>query len=163
MKTIGLYGGSSLLELGPAADVQLFFDCVNRFVVPKKPECNWDIVTDRLYRRYLRAEELPVADKILNIARCVLVTVSTSEVDWGYISAPSSVTRLDPRKQTLGEVFSDYFEKFSRCRESAETFYKTFKTYQPVKIVVTDIPAFVTDKKRSPEEYDALSGAPFWV
>jgi hypothetical protein len=163
MKTIGLSGGSSLSELGPASDVQLFFDCVEEFVVYKLPEQDWNILTDRLYRRYIRIDELAKAAEMMEQVKQVFANLSSSAVDWGGITGASAKTRLDPSRSTLAEVFAKYFENFAYCKESAEFFFKSWKIYQPVRIVVSDMPEFMKEKNRQLDDYEKLEGPPFWL
>ncbi|WP_422977780.1 hypothetical protein [Undibacterium sp. Ji49W] len=168
MKTIALFGGGSLCELDSVADVQLFFDCMKEFVAHKFPKQDWNILTDRLYRRYLRMEELTSAETMMEQVKEVFANVPNSAIDLSGITTPSAKTQLDPNKITLAEIFSKYFEHFVHCKESAEINYKAFKSYpgyeyEPVKMVIADMPEFMTDKKRPLEEYDALNGEPFWM
>lgn len=160
MRVIGFLGGSSLCELGPISDVDLFFDCIREFVIPKFPERKWEIITDRLYKRYIRIDELSAAAMMIDDAHEVFSSVSRSMVDWGCISSVSS--RLNIDKETLAEIFEKYFENFSHCKESAEIFFETWKSYQPVRIVVADMPVFMKEKKRALEDYDIFEGIPFW-
>ncbi|MEP6637633.1 MAG: hypothetical protein ABJB97_12990 [Acidobacteriota bacterium] len=162
MRTIGFFGGPTISELGPVADVQLFFDCINSLVVPAAPDRNWSLLTDRLYRRYLRREELVPAQALMDEVQTRFSTIPSSTVNWSNITTSAAVSRLDPSKATLAEVFSAYFDRFARCRESAEIFFHTWQSYQPLKIVIVDLPDSVTDQDRLPEEYESLEGEPFW-
>ncbi|MFZ3003915.1 MAG: hypothetical protein WA071_26610 [Undibacterium umbellatum] len=168
MKIIAFLGGSSLCELGPAADVQLFFDCVQEFVVHKVPEPDWPILTDRLYRKYLCMDELARAEILMDQVKHVFANVPISEIDLSGITEPTPKTWLDPKNATLAELFSKYFENFTHCKDSTKMNYETFKSYpgyqyEPVRIVISNMPEFMTDKKRSLEEYEAIDGEPFWT
>lgn len=75
---------------------------------------------------------------------------------------------LNPDQPTLADVFSRYFEGFADCIESARLNYETFKSYprysyEPVRIVISDLAGFARDKKKPLAEYDALEGKPFWL
>lgn len=159
MRKIGFLGGSSLCELGPISDVDLFFYCIREFAIPKFPERNWNIIIDRLYRRYLRLDELSAAMMMMDNVREVFSSLPTSVVDWG-INKNSSSLNID--RSTLAEIFGKYFEEFKYCKESAEIFLENWDVYQPVRVVVSDMPEFMTDKKRDLADYDALDGLPFW-
>lgn len=63
---------------------------------------------------------------------------------------------------TLADVFIKYFECFNCCVESAKGFFDDWNIYQPVKIVISDLSEFMVDKNRPLENYDDLSGDPFW-
>jgi hypothetical protein len=168
MKLIGITGGSSLCELGPASDVQLFFDCLNTFVVSKHPEKDWSLLVDRLYKRYLRLDELDSAVVLMEQARKSFVNQSSEAVDWKLSIKMAPGTRLDSTKKTLVEIFENFFDHFIHCVESAKTNYEGFKSYQgykfePVRIVVSDQPWFIVEKNRPLEEYDTLIDKPFWL
>ncbi|WP_134167095.1 hypothetical protein [Paraburkholderia caballeronis] len=61
MRKIGFNGGGLLYELGLASDVSLFFDCLGADTQEANHEQDWSLLTDRLYRRYLRLDELEPA------------------------------------------------------------------------------------------------------
>jgi hypothetical protein len=63
----------------------------------------------------------------------------------------------------LADVFSKYFECFDSCVSDARLFYNDWGKYLPVRVMVSDVPEFITDKLRPLEEYDALEGEPFWL
>jgi hypothetical protein len=60
-------------------------------------------------------------------------------------------------------VFARYFLLFEKAKESADSFFKAFNIYQPVKVVIADTPGFMIDKKRPLSEYDTLEGKAFWL
>lgn len=162
MKNVGFFGGAALAELGSAADVQLFFDCVTSFVVPGLPNLDWPLIMDRLYRRYTRREDLERTQALMNEIQKRFGAVASSAVDWSNIRSPKAMTRLDPTRPTLALVFSAYFERFAHCRESAEIYFQKWQRYRPVKIGITDLPDLMTEKSRPLKEYDAIEGEPFW-
>lgn len=55
MKHVGLQGGSSIFELGAVSDMRCFFSIINS-VGDRVPDL--EVYMDRLYRRYLRLENL---------------------------------------------------------------------------------------------------------
>lgn len=163
MKNVGFHGGSSICELGPRADVALFFECLDAYVEKPHSEKNWSLLTDRLYRRYLKQDELDEASALMRSAKDIFGSVSSASVDWNGISAAPRVSRLNPDQGNLADVFSKYFEKFDYCVESAKVFFKSWNIYQPVRTVVSDMPDFMTDKKRPLDQYEVLEGKPFWL
>jgi hypothetical protein len=152
MKNVGFHGGSSIRELGPSADVELFFQCLETCALNCHTEHNWSLLTDRLYRRYLKKR-----------AREIFETMPSSSVNWQGLAAEPGKTRLNPDQPNLAVVFSKYFETFDYCADSAKVFFDSWKIYQPVRTVVSDLPDFMTDKKRSLDQYEALEGKPFWL
>ena len=163
MKNVGFHGGSSICELGPSADVVLFFDCLNAYAAKPHPEKNWSLLTDRLYRRYLKQDELDEASALMKNAKDIFGSVPSASVDWKEISAAPGLSRLNPDQKNLADVFSKYFENFDYCVESSKVFFKSWNIYQPVRTVISDLPDFMTDKKRPLDQYEVLEGKPFWL
>ena len=165
MRLIGIDGGHTIYELGPVSDVVLFFDCLDLFVVKEQPEKDWSLLTDRLYRRYLKMDELESAAELMEFARKVFLTLPASSVEWDYTMQEKKTTWLDPSRNNLGEIFVKYFDTFLKARESAIYFYNRFGIYQVLKIVPSNIPHAIIEKMRPEAEYDALDkdAKPFWL
>jgi len=170
MRKIGFDGGNLICELGPSADVELFFECLHIYAEAIEPTMDWGLLTDRLYRRYLRLDELDKASALMERARNLFgFHPSASSVDWGERSVASDEQSwLNPNQPTLADVFNKYFESFSRCVSSARSSYERFKSYpgyqyQPVRLVISDLAGYARDKKKPLADYDALTGKPFWL
>lgn len=166
MKIIGLDGGHTVYELGPVSDVQLFFDCIQECVVPRSPDGDWTLLTDRLYRRYLRQAELEPASVLMDRARTVLLSLPTNSMDWeGRYSGDPGSSRLDMDGESLGDVFSRYFQLFTKARDSALSFLSEFAIYQPVRVISSSLPHFAIEKDVSLDQYDELASneIPFWL
>ncbi len=170
MRNIGFSGGSSIRELGPAPDVVLFFNCLRTYAEQDHPEADWSLLTDRLYRRYLRLEELDNASVLMERVRSIFSEKSAaSSIEWdSTILANTEKSWLNPNQATLAEVFSKYFRSFSYCVESAKINYDALKSepgysYEPVRIVISDLQGFARDQNKPLAEYDALEGDPFWL
>jgi hypothetical protein len=162
MSNIGFVAGPTLHELGPVADVQKFFDCLALVAVTPYPDRDWSLLTERLYRRYLRLDELQPAQDLMDVAKAAFAATPSASIDWGDVTASPGTSRLKTDRPTLADVFSAYFDSFADCRESAELTDKLWKNYRPLKIVVSDLPRFISEKDRPPEAYDTLEGEPFW-
>jgi len=107
---------------------------------------------------------LEVASGLMNQVKQAFAKVPSSAVKWREATAANAPEScLDSKLPTLADVFEKYFETFMTAKRSAESFFEAFKIYQPVRIVIADIPEFMTDKKRPLQEYDALDGQPFWL
>ncbi|WP_082079831.1 hypothetical protein [Cupriavidus basilensis] len=165
MRKIGFHGGHSIYELGPAPDVALFFGCLKTYAENDHQEQDWSLLTDRLYRRYLRREELDETLALMEQVRQIFAQVpAKSGVEWDskMIGDPQK-SWLDPYQPTLAEVFSRFFENFVKACGSAKSFVEVFNIYQPVRVVISDLPGFARDKSKPLEDYDALEGEPFWL
>ncbi|WP_095093535.1 hypothetical protein [Pseudomonas sp. Irchel 3A5] len=166
MRKLGFDGGHTVYELGPISDVVLFFECLNAFVVSKYPDRDWSLLSDRLYKRYLRRGELDESLALMEEAKSIFLTLPSSSVEWDEdMQADRDRTWLDSRVDNLGEVFYRYFDLFSKAKDSAVSFLDEFGIYQPVRILASDIPALFFEKNRPLNEYDALelSSLPFWL
>lgn len=171
MKVIGFSGGGSICELGSISDVVLFFDCLEMFSKWKYPSEDWSLLTDRLYRRYLRFEELDAASERIGRAKILFSELPVSAVEWNdNFLRDAEKTRLSPSSATtLLDVFGKYFSLFFHCAESAKISYDSFKSYpgyqyQPVRLIPTDNPWAMLEHQRSLNEYDELgpNDLPFW-
>ncbi|MEI7297182.1 hypothetical protein WCQ02_34065 [Paraburkholderia tropica] len=165
MRKIGFDGGHSMYELGPAPDVSLFFHCLRRYAEEDHPTQDWSVLTDRLYRRYLRAEELEPALKLMAQAREIFAQQpAKTSIEWdAAMLADPERSRLNPDQPSLADVFSSYFDRFADACASAKSFVDAFNIYQPVRTVITDLASFARDKNKPLEEYDALEGTPMWL
>jgi hypothetical protein len=170
MRKIGFNGGGLLCELGPAPDMALFFSCLERYAEQDHPEQDWSLLTDRLYRRYLRREELEPALALMTQAQETFAQrPAKTSIEWDEkMLANPEKSWLDPDQSTLADVFGRYFQGFANCVESARLNYETFKSYpgysyEPVRTVISDLPGFARDKNKPLAEYDALEGEPFWL
>lgn len=166
MRIIGLDGGHTVYELGPVSDVVLFFRCLSVFAEASQPEKDWGLLTDRLYKRYLRIEELDQAASLMGSVKIVFASLPISSVGWDIdLLQDCTKTWLDINNETLADVFSKYFDIFIKAKNSATSFLDNFGVYQPVKIVPSDMPLFMIEKERSLADYDNLKrdDLPFWL
>ncbi|QQC64328.1 hypothetical protein [Paraburkholderia ginsengisoli] len=165
MRTIGFDGGHSIYELGPAQDVVLFFECVKAYAEHDHPETDWSLLTDRLYRRYLRREELrPALGLMMQVQEIFALKPAKSAIEWNpNMLGDLQKSWLSSDQATLADVFERYFERFEKACNSAESFFESFSIYQPVRVVISDTPGFMRDKNKPLAEYDALEGKPFWL
>jgi hypothetical protein len=160
MRIIGLLGGATVYELGTINDVQTFFDCVDKYVMRQTDDVRWNLITDKLYQRYLMLEDLPRSSDLMAEIKRQFEQIST--IDAGLKNQLDGKSRLDLSRETLAEVFGKFFEVFLCCKEEVEVFSKRFGTYQPLRIVIGDMPQLVNEKVRKLDQYDNLTGEPFW-
>lgn len=166
MRNVAFYGGGVICELGPVSDVVLFFDCIHAFVAMERAGTDWSLLTDKLYRRYLCETEFEPAVALMAQVNAVFREIPSSAVEWNpALSGNSNKSILNPDLPTLGDVFARYFDQLDFCVESARLFYTEWKIPQIIRIVAADSPAFLQDKLRGRDEYDALrlTDKPLWL
>lgn len=170
-RNIGIFGGGSIRILGPVSDVVLFFGCIKSFAVPEFPENNLALITDRLYRRYLKIEELDSAKKLMEEIHMIFSKTPSGAIEWGdAMLGKQEKTILNPDLDTLSDVFSKYFNSFFYCVGAARSSYESFKDYpdykyEPVRIGISNVPNFMLDERRPLSDYDSLGDEekPFWL
>ncbi|CNL80567.1 hypothetical protein [Yersinia aleksiciae] len=171
MRHIGFSGGALTVELGTVNDVALFFECLKFFSEWKYPKQNWHLLTDRLYKRYLKQEEALAAKDQMMRVRQLFTELPNSSVEWDKVNQVGHKnSKLNPELLTLADIFSRYFSAFFECLESAEVMFEEFKSYpnyqyEPLRVVITDMPLYLDDQHRSLDQYDALGpdDLPFWL
>ena len=155
---VAFTGGARVNQVGPVQDVVFFFDCIRRFAGEALGPHGRDLLLDRLYRRYLRLEELEPA-----LAAIKLVEERFRAVPMEFIELPSP-TRVDTGHANLAEALEDTCRRLKECVGSADYGARnTTWAYEPVKIVRSDFASIARESKRPPEEYDTLDGPPFWL
>ena len=161
---IGFAGGGIMSDLGTDSDMQLFFECISYYVPSKYPDQNWSIITDRLYRRYLKLEELDDAESLMKIVEKEFRQLNRESVDWSNVESGETQSDLDRSKPTLFEIFSRYFRSFYRCIEFALLEYNDLKFYRPIMVSITTIPDYYNYEKISLSVFDNLKSddKPIW-
>ncbi|MEW9524417.1 hypothetical protein MRBLRH8O_002239 [Agrobacterium radiobacter] len=162
MNRIGFFGGSSIFELGSKSDVLCFFSILKDL---GRGRDSYDVLTDRLFRKYIRLGEIDAAILIMNEAHEYFSKIQSGGFDWDRFGFNKSDTNLDTTLSNLSDVFRKYFEGFEYCVQSSRAFNDDWGIYKAVRVVVSDMPGFLVDKSRPLEEYDALGAdeKPFWL
>ncbi|WP_239375358.1 hypothetical protein [Snodgrassella gandavensis] len=168
-KDTGFCGGSSVFTLGTDSDMELFFDCISYYLQPKYPEENWSILTDRLYRRYLKLEELDTAEFLIKLVEKEFKQLDQEAIDWSPILSGKAKSDLDKTKSTLYDIFERYFYAFHYCVESAKINYEDFKSdpdyeYEPVMVAITILPYSISYEQIPLSVFDNLGAdeKPIW-
>jgi hypothetical protein len=165
---MGFTGGALIVRLGSASDMILFFECIDFYVVKKYPNEDFSVIADRLYRKYLKLEELDEAVSKMKLSEEVFKSLPRDAVDWTLSEEGKLVTYLDFHKETLGEIFQEYFDGFYRCASSSKYFYdadeRAEKVYQPTMTCPVNIGGFEYYKAIPLSIFDALApdDKPFW-
>jgi hypothetical protein len=135
----GYVGGGRIYGLGYLSDMILFFDCIRFYIPPKYPNENFDIILDRLYKRYLKLEELDEAVAKMKLIEEVFKTLPRDAVDWEKIDNGSIKSDLNTHQDMLFDIFKGYFEGFYECADSAQHCFNIGYSYKPVKVSPTGI------------------------
>lgn len=162
MKRVGFQGGSSIFELGIASDMVCFFS-----VIREKVELSGSdlLILDRLFRRYLRLEDLMEATIFMLRSQDCLSGIPNRVIELESLGWRSDNSFLDMACSNYAEVFIKYFDGFEYCVESAKGFYEDWGVYKPVRTIVCDMPGYMVEKLRLLDEYDNLgpNDLPFWL
>ncbi len=163
MANVGFTGGSLLCEEGPASDMVVFFNCLRLCAAEAGPSSGELALVDRLYRRYLKLDELDAALAFMTKAQGRLAQASALKFDWTEAGLDPANTQLNLSGATLAVVFDKYFQDFPRCVEAAKSFSARWNILQPVRVVKSQVTEFTDEKKRPLDEYEQLQGDPFWL
>ena len=159
MKKIGFTGGSLISQLDNKAEMQFFFDCIENYAVRGDVE-KWALITDRLYRKYLKLNEVYIALSLMEEASKVFESIKISKVSLTR-NLPKNTT-LNLGDVTLSAALARYFKAFKNVSEDAIMFYDKFDKYQSVKVIIADMVESTKWNKLSNEEYEAVVGEPLW-
>ena len=160
---VGLHGGNSIWELGSQRDMLVFFGCLDCLAQSNLSEMGRFVLFDRLFKRYLRPEDLDEAVSAFMIAREQFRLANMKDVQLERLGFDRDETALQIDQANPGMIFERYFEALFDCIESYRLGKQNFGFYyNPVKISRTDLPGFVEDKARDKKLYDELTGPPYW-
>lgn len=162
MRNIGFSGGGFIGQVGTVSDAILFFDCVNYFAPLTRPDHDWSLLVDRLYRRYIALEDTARAQALMDELQPIFGATPSSEIDWGTEKVR---TVLDRDLPTLADVFAKYFKFFRLCGDSALLFHRSWGGVKPLRTIISDMPAAMLEDDRPLAEFDALApdDKPFWL
>lgn len=142
MSMVGFCGGGLMHESGTANEIQIFFDTLRGVEQITFNDLEWSLVLDRLYRRYVRFEDIDKTKQVMDYYKTILVKKSEDEIS---------------------NLLLRYFRHFDSSVSSALSFYQAFGEYLPIKISVVDLPWYLLEGQRPLHEYDQLEDKPFWL
>ena len=160
---VGFHGGNSVWELGSARDMAVFFACLDRLARSSLSETGCSVLLDRLFKRYLRPEDLDEAVLATMVARQQFELVGVEDARLAELGLDRNETALQLDAANLATMFERYFDAILDCIES----YRLGKQiagyfYNPVKAGRTDLPGLAEDDARDAQLYDELTGPPYW-
>ena len=160
---LGFQGGNNMFELGRQQDMVVFFRYLDCLTLTTLNETGRFVLLDRLFKRYLREEDLDEAIAAMNVVKQQFgfVTVNSAKlIEFGLDESHTLLPFLDG---TLLDIFDKYFYAFFYCVDSYRRGKKMFGYYyNPVKVSRIDTPGFTEDDARPEKAYDDLVGPPFW-
>jgi hypothetical protein len=162
-KNVGYFGGHSIYTLGPSFDVQAFFNAVQRLIPAARNSSEYDLITDRLFRRYLHKDQLDKSLQLMQSLDDEFNAIANKNIDWHSFGVVDYVSKLELTAETVGGVFEKYFELFKKAYESTLSFESEFKIFKPIRLVFADLPDFMLDKTRPLSAYDEPDLIPFWM
>jgi hypothetical protein len=162
MKHIGFFGGTSMFKLGSVSDMKCFFSVIERNR-EKLQEPN--IFLDRLYRRYVRFDELDTVEATMPLLRTIFSAIHTDESVLSKFGWRKEETMRDLSQKNLLGIFSGYFKAIEHCICMARLVRADSNKYIPLRTGVVDIPDYIYDDLRPLSEFDALGpdDPPFWL
>jgi hypothetical protein len=163
MTNVGFRGGSTVRDLGTATDMKAFFHFVRRGLLDLENGGDYELLTDRLYRRYLRLEDLDKTSTFAQDIHDILMRMPSGSMDWKAAGWVPTATRLDLSRNTVADVFDRYINSISALSENAKSFERKFHIYRPVMTIISDLPRLHIDQSRPLAEYDLLESDPIWL
>lgn len=163
MNNVGFLAAMTIFVLGPASDVACFFNSVTCLLEGGERGRRFPYVTERLYRRSLRHDELVFVSRDMLEIEYEFRRLNASEVDFYSLGLDGSSTRLSFEEGDLSEVFFRFFSGFSEVVKCTDLFFSEFGEYVPVRIGFTDGAAALVDISRPVDFYEKLQGNPLWL
>ncbi|QXF34867.1 hypothetical protein B0X70_18120 [Photorhabdus akhurstii] len=165
MKNVGIHAAMTLAEIGTASDINGFFNLVVTLLKHRNKGSKYPWVTENLYRRSLKYEELSSVKRDLDSIERSFSQISAKGIDWMSLGVNVNNTKLNLKGESLSIVFKRLFSAFSEALECTEVYYQELNEYIPVRIGFTDTPYYIDEINRPLEKYDALGpdDPPFWL
>ncbi len=138
---VGFWGGSSMYQVFLMIYRSSLKHSQN-YLLNFQMIFEWPLVLNRLYKKYVRYEDINKTKEIMDFCKSKLTEASENENT---------------------NIFLKYFRQFNSAVESAIYFYEYFNDYVPVRIVVVDLPWQMVEARRPLREYDQLEGEPYWM
>jgi hypothetical protein len=169
MYKVGINGGGTLTEVGDADGMQAFFDMISMIGESMDDE-SIKLITDRLYRRYVRLEDVEQTRNVLASIRERLLAVPTIVLKERFPALNEERSGILFGEGSVAFAFSKYFYAIEHCLEAAEVSLRYFSAkpefgyhYEPVMVVRSEMPACIVDRRSVLSEHEQLDGPPVWL
>jgi hypothetical protein len=169
MYKVGFNGGGTLVEVGDVSAMEVFFEVVRAHVATSS-DTELATIVDRLYRRYVRLEDVALTRLAVAMIRTAFASLPLTVLDGRLSRAERTSGGILDGENDLASAFSRYFYAIEQCIDSAEVNLRHFKArpeisyeYEPVLIIRSEVPAFFIDKRIKLSAYDELKEEPFWL
>jgi len=165
VKKVGVLAAMTLAEIGFVADLSVFFNTVIKLLENGTEGSVFPWVTEKLYRRSLKENELILVKQQLDEIRNEFSKIELSNSDLVGLGLNIEKTAFDINEKNLSMLFKRVFDAYDEAFECSQAYRETFKEYIPVRLGVTDAPYYIDDINRPESEYESLdiNSQPFWL
>jgi hypothetical protein len=167
-RIVGFLGSHSICEVGTVGYMCAFFGVI-RMIAARHPEVpDWDLLTDRLYKRYVRPADLERTRQLTARAYAEAAGMLTTTIDFRPLGWTPVPTEEKVKLPTLALVFADAFRSFDATASSA-IYAREHSPEWPrghvVRTLTTSIALMNIDEKQTFDMLDARGpdDPPFWA
>lgn len=168
MYKVGFIGGNTLVEVGGVVGMRAFFEVIAA-VETSDGDTSMSEIVDRLFRRYVRLDDVARTRSVLISVKEKLSSWSTRDLAAELSEAERDQSGILFSECNVAAAFSKYFFAVERCLDASESSLKYFSErtdiayeYEPV-MVISQVPAFILDRRIPLSDYDLLDGPPYWL
>lgn len=134
MNKVGFLYTATISQVCQPDEMLQFFQTLK--VIKKSKKVNLEILSQRLYKKYLTFDQL---DKTKEELQLVQKLISRQKIE------------------------QNICDSLNKAIESSQYFMENGEDYDPIRIAITEMPASFDDEFRDLSEYDNLQGPPFWL
>lgn len=165
---IGASGGGYFGDIGTKVEMKIFFNAIAKYSRIYDQYTDYDLILDRLYKRYLKLEELSTATTLLNRIKDIFAKIMVPKEYLDFAIKNEASTSFNLKANNLMIFFDKYFEAILDYIAKALYNHEYYKkigeySYQRVMICHTDVVPATVASMRPDELYDKLEGDPYWM
>lgn len=167
-ESIAISGGGIMLEIGSEVEMQMFFNAIAKYSKIHDPNTDYNVILDRLYKRYLKLEEVSLANALLKRIQIIFTKIVVPQEYIDFAIKNAQATSFHVKSNNLSEYFRRYFATAQSAIQNALYNHESKKkagkfSYRKVLISHSDIVSSTIAKMRPDELYDSLEGEPYWM